>query len=156
MKMNAHRAQQFGLTYIEVMIAAALMSIALVPAIEALHTGMLAGNVLQSSTDEHYAVLARMEEVLAEPFGTLTSAAAATGSQSIPSSYSDAAGPPNRRLVYLALYDAENADGDNDEFTVLDPNLDGDNNPFTGYTGLLWVRVEVQASATSLITLAAL
>ena len=76
-------------------------------------------------------------------------------SQSTPSTYSDAAGPPDRRLVYVALYDVNDADGDGDVFTVLDENLDGDNDPYTGYAGVLWVRVTVEDSVTALESLAA-
>lgn len=147
--------RQSGLTYIEVVIAAALIAIALLPAMDALYTGVHGSGVLQSSSSEHYAVLAKMEAVLAEPFTTLTSAAGTAGSQSVPSSYSDAAGPPDRRVVFVALYDADNADGDGDVFTVLDPNLDGDNNPYTNYTGLLWVHVAAEGSVTSLESLVA-
>ena len=155
MRPRSYHTRQSGVTYIEVMVAAVLIMIALIPAVDALRTGMLGSEILESSSSEHYAVLARMEEVLAEPFGTLTSAASAAGSQSTPSIYSDAVGPPDRRLVFIALYDADNADGDGDVFTVLDPNLDGDNNPYTGYTGLLWVRTEVEGSITSLESLVA-
>ncbi|MDH3408237.1 MAG: hypothetical protein OEN51_02595 [Gammaproteobacteria bacterium] len=155
MRPRSYHNRQSGVTYIEVMVAAVLIMIALIPAVEALRTGMLSSEILESSSSEHYAVLARMEEVLAEPFGTLTSAASAAGSQSTASIYSDAVGPPGRRLVFIALYDADNADGDGDVFTVLDPNLDGDNNPYTGYTGLLWVRTEVEGSITSLESLVA-
>jgi hypothetical protein len=97
-----------------------------------------------------------MEEVLAEPYGTLLGAAAAAGSESTPSSYSDPAGPMDRRLVFIALYDATNADGDGNVFTVPDPDLDGDGNPYTGYADLLWLRVEVEGSITSLESLVAL
>jgi prepilin-type N-terminal cleavage/methylation domain-containing protein len=148
--------RQSGLTYIEVMIAVALLAVALVPAIEALHAGMLGADIQQTVSTSHYAALTRMEEVLAEPYGTLTNAAAAAGNESTPSSYSDAGGAPDRRLVFVALYDADNSDGDGNVFTVPDPNLDGDNNPFTGYTGLLWVRVEIEGSVTSLESLTAL
>lgn len=155
MNRGSSRNRQAGLTLVEVLVAAVLLMAMLVPAMEALRTGMLGNEVLHSTSGEHYAVLSRMEEVLAEPFGTLTSAAAAAGSESTPSSYSDAAGPPDRRLVYVALYDATNADGDGNVFTVLDPDLDGDSNPYTGYTDLLWVRVEVEGSITTLESLVA-
>ena len=89
------------------MIATALIAIALIPALDALYTGALGGAVLRSSSDEHYAVLAMMEEVLAEPYATLTSAAAAAGGPSIPSSYSDVSGSQDRRLVFVALYDGD-------------------------------------------------
>ena len=138
------------------MVATVLIAIALVPAMDALYTGTLGADIYEGSSSEHYASLALMEEVLAEPFSMLTSAAAVAGSQSAPSSYSDAAGTQGRRLVFIALYDADDADGDSNVFTVLDPNLDGDNNPYTGYTGLLWVRVEVEGSITTLESLTAL
>jgi len=147
---------QAGLTYIEVMIATVLVVIALLPAMDGLYTSMRGSDVVASSSNQHYAALALMEDVLAEPFSTLTAAAALAGSQSTPSSYSDAGGTPDRRLVFIALYDADNSDGDGDLFTVPDPNLDGDNNPYTGYTGLLWVRVEVEGSVTMLESLTAL
>jgi Tfp pilus assembly protein PilE len=156
MRRPAFRKRQSGLTLVEVLIASVLLMVVLVPAIEALHTGMLGNDVLQSTSSEHYAVLSEMEEVLAEPYGSLLGAAAAAGNETTPSSYSDAAGPPGRRLVYVALYDASDADGDNNFFTVLDADLDGDNDPYTGYDDLLWVRVEIDGSITYLESLVAL
>lgn len=156
MKAQRHTFRQSGLTYVEVMVAAVLISIALVPAIDALYTGMHASDVYETSSAEHYAALAKIEELLAEPQSLLVAAAAAAGNHTTPSAgYSDAAGSPNRRLVYLALYDTDDADGDGDVFTVPDPNLDGDNDPYTSYAGLLWVRVEVESSVTSFESLAA-
>ena len=155
MNRGSSRNRQAGLTLVEVLVAALLLMIMLVPAMEALRTAMLGNEVLQSTSDQHYAVLSRMEEVLAEPFGVLVSAAAIAGNESTPSSYSDAAGPPDRRLVYVALYDATNADGDGNVFTVLDPDLDGDGSPYTGYADLLWVRIDVEGSITSLESLVA-
>jgi hypothetical protein len=148
--------RQSGLTYVEVLIATVIIVVALVPALEALHTGMLGTQIYTSSSTGHYAATAKMEELLAEQYSALVLAAAAAGDQLTPSSYSDAPATPNRRLVFLGLYDADNADGDNDLFTVLDPNLDGDNNPFTGFTGLVWIRVEVEGSAVALESLSAL
>ena len=147
--------RQGGLTYVEMLIAMVIIVVALVPALEALHTGMLGTQIYQSSTTEYYAATARMEELLAEQHGALVVAAAKAGDQLTPSTYSDAPATPNRRLVFLGLYDADNADGDDDLFTVPDPNLDGDNDPFTGFTGLVWVRVAVEGSATDLESLAA-
>lgn len=155
MRRHPQQQRQSGLTYIEVMVAAALLAIALLPAMDALYTGMLGSDVYESSSKQHYATLALMEEVLAESHGTLTIAAAAAGSQSTPSSYSDASGLSDRRLVFIALYDADDEDGDGKPFTVLDPDVDKDSNPYTGYTGVLWVRVEVEGSITALESLVA-
>ena len=149
------RARQSGLTYVEVLVAAVLIAIALVPALQSLHTGVLASNVHSSSVNQHYAVLARLEEVLAEPQSTLISAAAAAGDYKTPTSYSDAAGAPDRVVVYIALYDVEDGEGNGDQYDVEDPNLDGDGNPFTGYLGPLWVRAEVEGSVIGLETLSA-
>ena len=135
------------------MVATVILAVALVPALKALHTGMLGAEIYDSSSNQHYATLAMMEEVLAEPHATLTAAAAIAGNWKTPSIYSDAAGSPDRRLVYLGLYDANDADGDNNVFTVLDPNLDGDGNPFTGYRDLLWVRVAIEGSIVSVESL---
>ena len=147
--------RQRGLTYVEVLIAMAIIAVALVPALEALHTGMLGTAVLQSSSSQHYAATARMEEVLAEQHGALVTAAALAGTPTTPSIYSDPVASTDRRIVFVALYDADNLDGDDNVFTVLDPNLDGDNDPFTGFTGLIWVRVEVEGSTTAFESLVA-
>lgn len=153
--MIKHRqvTTQTGLTYIEVLVAAALVAIALLPAVDALHTGILGNQVQQSVSDDHYAAIAKMEEVLAEQYHSILGAAAAAAGASTPSSYSDVAGLAARRLVFVALYDGDNADGDNNVFTVLDANLDGDGDPYTGYQELLWVRVEVEGSIGALDSL---
>lgn len=147
--------RQSGLTYVEVMVATAIIAVALIPAIQALQTSMLGSEVYATSTAEQYAALSKMEEVLAEPQSALILAAAKAGSPLSPSSYSDAAAVPVRSLVYLGLYDPDNSDGDGNPFTVADPNLDGDNDPFTGYTDLVWVRVAIEGSVTHIESLSA-
>lgn len=149
------RTRQSGLTYVEVLIAAVLITIALVPATQALRTGMLGAEIQTSATEQHYAVLARIEEVLAEPHSILAAAASVAGNYQTPTSYSDTAGTPDRVVVYIALYDADDADGDGNVYTVPDPNVDGDNNPYTGYIGPLWVRTGVEGSVVALETLTA-
>lgn len=149
------RLRQAGLTYVEVLVAATLLAIALVPAIEALRTGMLGAEVHATTASNHYAALSRMEEVLAEPHSLLLNAAGAAGDYKTPTGYSDAAGSDPRSLVYIGLYDADDADGDGNPFTVPDPNLDGDNDPYTGYVGPLWLQVEIEGSVTILETLTA-
>ena len=70
---------QHGLTYIEVLIAVFVIVVALVPALEALHTGMLGTEIYQSTSAEHYAATAKMEELLTEQHSALIAAAAAAG-----------------------------------------------------------------------------
>ena len=147
--------REAGLTIVEVLVATMLLAIVLVPALDALYTGMRGRDVHATMAAEHYSVLARMELILAEPYTNLLGAAAAAGNFKTPTAYSDPAGPAGRRVVYVALYDADNADGDANGFTVPDPNSDGDNDPYTGYSGTLWVRVEAEGSTTAFESLAA-
>ena len=132
--------REAGISYVEVMIAMALIAIALVPAIDALRTSLGTGSGYATRLTEHYRVAGRLEDVLAEPFQDLDAAAVAAGSETVASSYSDAAGTPDRRLVYLARYDADDADGDGDPFTG-------------GDVGLLWVRVVLEQGGSDLESL---
>lgn len=144
-----------GLSYIEVVVAMALILLALVPMLDSIGAGLIATELNLDVTAEHFRVSGRLEEILAEPYGALLSAAAAAGNRSVPSGYSDAPGTQARRLVYVALYDPENQDGDGDPFTVPDPDADGDADPFTSYAGLLWVRVNIEGAAAALESLSA-
>lgn len=128
-----------GFSYAEILIATALIAIALVPLIEGLSIGLEAGRSHSLLVQQHYHLLGKFEEVLAEPYDSLAASAAAAGSASVPSSYSDAAGSVGRRLVYLADYDVANADGDGD--------------PLTGGDGsVLWVQVIVAGTEARLET----
>jgi len=143
------KSKDRGFSYIEVMVASALIAIALVPALKALQTGIQSTDIHQDLTLQHYQRLQKMEEIDVEPFGTLLAAAKIATNKTTASSYSDASGASNRRLVYLALYDA-----DADPFTVTDPNTDGDNDLYTGSTAnLLWMRVETEGAAQGIETL---
>ncbi len=128
---------QRGFSYIEVLVATVLIAVSLVPALDALQTSILSATVHESSAAAHYNLVSTMEAVMAEPFDAL---AAAASNPATPSPYSEAPGTPERRLVYLAPYDGDNADGDNDAFT--DPD-----------DGLLWVRVAIEGTPQALESL---
>lgn len=132
-----------GLSYLEVLVAVVLVAAALVPALEALRGGLVGAQVHADLATESYRLTGRMEEVLAEPFATLDAEALALGSPTTPSAvYSDPAGTPGRRLVYLSRYDGDNADGDADPFTGVDG-------------GLLRIRVEIELGSHAVETLRA-
>ena len=138
-----------GFSYVEVLVASTLVAIALVPAINALQSGILSTGAHQNLTVQHYQRLQKMAEIQAESYSELLAAAKAATNKSTPTSYSDAAGTNNRRVVYLALYDA-----DADPFTLTDPNADLDNDLYTGSTTrLLWIRIETEGSTQSIETL---
>ncbi len=125
-----------GFSYVEVLVASVIIAVSLVPAMEALHSAMSASEQFTSAVDTHYQRVSKLEEVLAEPYASLLLAAQAAGDADTPTAYSDGVIDPDRRVVYVALYD-----GDVDPFTIVDPDVDGDGNPFTGWDGLLWVQV---------------
>jgi type II secretory pathway pseudopilin PulG len=135
--VSIHRPQQ-GFTYAEVLLSVLLISILLVPALQALNTG-IAG----SSNDlaaRQFELRSKVEEVLANPFGQLYSETYLYGGNtptSVSASYSDAAGTTDRRVVVFYRYDvATNALSSND-------------------TGLLYVNTyyEAEGSANGLSTL---
>jgi len=142
-------SRQHGFSYVEVLVASFLVAIALVPAMDALKTGILSADVHQDLTEGHYSRLKKMAELQAEPFTNLLNAAEVASNNTTATSYSDAAGSANRNLVYIALYDA-----DASPFTITDTNVDGDNDPYTGNTAnLLWVRVMTEGNPQTLETL---
>ena len=145
---------QQGISYVEVLVAIVLVAITLVPALEALQSGIKGADIHEDYVVDHYQLVSKFEEVLAKPFGTLLNESAAVGNSATASSYSDAGGTANRRIVYLSYYDAGDSDGDGDPFTILDANTDGDNNPYTGTDiGLLWVSAEIEGTVHTMETL---
>ena len=139
MSLRARRKpqRQAGYSYVEILIATILIAVSMVPIMDALRNASVGAGIYESYSAQHYSLLAKMEEVLAEPYDSLDAEAAAVGNSTTPTAYSDLASTPERRLVYLAAYDIDNADGDNEPFlTGTDP-------------GVLWVRVEIEGTALS-------
>jgi len=139
--MSRHRTQS-GLTLVEVLITMVLLTILLVPAMRALQTSVTGAEIHADLATDQFRLTSRIEELLAEPFSNLEDAASAAGGPGVATSYSDAAGPPGRLIVYLSLYDGDNADADNDPFTGTDE-------------GLLWIQVEAEDTVHSLQTIRA-
>ena len=124
-----------GFSYIEVLIATALIAVCLAPAIDALQGGIQGAAIHAATTTDDYQLTGKMEAVLAQPFSSLEQAAIAAGGPTVATTYSDGAAAPSRRLVYLAPYDPATA-----TFAAAP-------------TGLLWVRVEIENTAHGLETL---
>lgn len=136
------RRMEAGLTLVEVLVAMALLAVLLVPAMRALQTGVIGADVHSDISSSYYRLTSRLEELLAEPFVDLSDAAIAAGAPTTATSYSEAAGPPGRLLIYLSLYDGDNADADNDPFTGTDSDL-------------LWIRVDIEDTVYTLQTIRA-
>ena len=133
-----------GFSYVEVLIAVVLITLTLIPAMEALQPGIAGTGIHEIIAEDHYQMTARFEQVLAEPFGQLNSAANAVGNPTTPTTYSDvvtyASGRQITRNVFLSRYDGDNADTDNDPFTGTDD-------------GLLWVQVRIAGTGASIESL---
>ena len=139
--MNQRSAKpQRGVSYVEVLVATSLIAISIVPLMNALNASLQTSDTSASSTPLTYYLTAKLDEVLADPYGLLDAAATVAGNESTPSEYSDLAGSTNRRLVFLSRYDADDGDGDGDGFTGTDPDL-------------LWIRVELENSTLAIETM---
>jgi len=133
--------REAGISYIEVLIAMAILAISLVPAIEALSSAQLGSRINGDLQRQHYKMLGKYESMLTVPFSELDSEALLLADASTPSTvFSDNASTEDRRLVYLQRYDADNADGDDDVFTGGDEYM-------------LWLKVEVAGTTVAQETL---
>ena len=132
-------ARQGGLSLAEVLAATVLLAMTVIPASEALRTALRAAESSEEQTVHEYRMRGKLEEVLAEPFAMLAANAAGPATASV---YSDPPGSSVRRLVFIAPYDADNADSDGDPFTGGEP-------------GLLWIEVRLEGRAAAVQTLKA-
>lgn len=133
--------RQAGFSYMELLIATLLIVILLVPALEAMQSGIQGSGIHTELARNQYRMISKMEETLALPFAELLQQAdlVADPTVLIPPPYSDPDGTESRRLVFLARYDGDNADGNG--------------NPFNGTDeGLLWVRVTIEDRPRALET----
>jgi len=135
----SNHCRQRGFSYVEILLSVVLLAILLVPALEALHSG-IAGGGTSSLAARELMLRDKMERVLARPFADLYSETYLPGGNttaSISAPLSDIAGAPDRRNVVLYRYDASTrALSDSD-------------------TGLVFVSVyyEAEGSARALNTL---
>lgn len=125
---------QSGISYVEVLAAVIIIAITVIPATNAIRGSMDVAESDSQATVNHYRLISKLEEVLAEPFSAVSAQAAGPTTATV---YSDTVGSLDRRLVFIATYDGDNADADNDPFTGTDPDL-------------LWVRVEIDGSVAAL------
>ncbi len=125
----------------ELLIATLLIAIMLVPALDAMQSGIQGSGIHTQLARNQYRMISKLEQTLALPFAELLAQADLVADPKIliPAPYSDPAGTASRRLVFLARYDGDDADGDKDPFTGTD-------------AGLLWVRVTIEDSPRALET----
>jgi hypothetical protein len=149
-------AKHIGLSYMEVMVAVFLLMLIIIPLMRSLEWGINTQKVVHKQQDLVWHAQTKLSDVMAEKMTSLIDAASAAGAYTAASSYSDAVATENRRLVYVWYYDINNADADNNPFTIFDANTDSDSNPFTGsdvVMDLVWIKVAVENTSFELVTL---
>lgn len=135
MRLKVPFAQrQYGLSYVEVLASVIIIAVTVMPATNALRGAMHTAETDTAATVNHYRVVQKLEDVLADPFAVVSAQALGPA---IPSAYSDASGSTDRRVVFVSPYDGDNADADNDPFTGTDADL-------------VWVRVEIEGSVVGI------
>ena len=133
--------RQAGLSYMEGLVATALIALPLIPRLDSLKPGLQGSQIHRQKAEVHFALKGKMEQVLAENFHDLDAAATAAGTYTTATSYSDT-GASVPHEVFIWRWDADNADADGDSFTG-------------GEDDLLWVRVATTDGSTELQTLVA-
>lgn len=134
--------RQSGLTYVEILVAMLVLVIGLVPAMDAVRNAVRGTSAHEEYVVAQRRIASRLESVLVESFADLDDAAVAAGGPTVPTAFSDPVATPERLLVFIAAYDGDNADTDNDPFTGTDD-------------GILWVRVAIEDRDYALETVTA-
>lgn len=102
------RPDERGFSYTEVLVSVVLLAVLLVPALEALQSG-IAGSQGASLSTRQLMLRDKMERVLAKPFAELYAETYRPGgntASSVSTAFSDPAGTPGRRNVVLYRHDA--------------------------------------------------
>lgn len=134
------RSNTGGFAYVEVLVAAAVLVIALVPAGDGIRAAARQAEYARLLIPQHYRALQALETSREQRFADLLAEASAT-SGSTPSKWSDAAGSSYRRLVYVSRIDFDNADRDNNLNTGIDLDV-------------VRINVQVQGTPISIFALA--
>ena len=144
MRTRYKHSKMSGFSLVEVLVSVVLIAIVLVPAMEALLPGIQGSGIHETRSEDHYRLMGKIEETLAEPFASLDAAAITASNPTTPTIYSDDFTYPNgrqiRRNIFISRYDGDNADADDDPFTGTDE-------------GLLWVQGVIAGSSLSFETL---
>jgi type II secretory pathway pseudopilin PulG len=107
------RRLERGFSYVEVLVSVVLLGVLLVPALEALQSG-ISGTQAAALARRDLALRDKMERVLAKPFVELYAQTYATGgntTNAVSATLSDPPGSPYRRNVVLYRYDGASLTG---------------------------------------------
>jgi hypothetical protein len=101
------RFSQAGFSYAEVLMSVLLLAILLVPALQAMSSGIAGSG--SNLANRQLRLRSKMEEVLSSPFGELYAETYLVGgntASSVSSAQSDASGAVDRRVVVLYRFDS--------------------------------------------------
>lgn len=139
-----------GFSYIEALVALIILSVALIPAIDALKVGFSAirqdvsldSNGVEINVSDHQALINKMEALRALIHGTSLGqlANSPSGTSTAHGTLSDPLGTEPRCLVYTSWYKPEG-------ITTADRFVSSN-------TGLLWIKVQISGKDAELVSLA--
>jgi Tfp pilus assembly protein PilV len=136
-------SNQYGFSYMEVLLSVVLMAVLLVPAMQALDNAISGGS--NNFAARQLNLRNKMEEVLSKPYNSLydqTSVSGGNTTSSISASLSDASGATDRRVVTIYRYDtASNALSATDTgvlYVSVYYEADGSTNALNTLVGRWW------------------
>ena len=118
---SGHKHSHSGYAYLEVLIAALVLSIALVSASDALREVVRHTQQVRTLMQTNYSAQALLETVLTKPYTTLAAELSVTAPEA--SSFSDPVATPQRRIIYILPFDADNADADDNHFSGAESHM---------------------------------
>lgn len=137
------RYRPSGFAYVEVLVSVVLLSVLLVPAMNALTTGIRGSSVELAA--RHLNLRNKMEAVLSQPFSKIYAETYLTGgntTSSVSVAYSDAAGTPNRRVVVFYRYSVSTKNRTTNNSNLLYVSVyyesDGPNGALNSLAGKWW------------------
>ena len=105
--LRERRRAARGFSYVEILVSVLLLAILLVPALDSLSSAIRGGDSQLAA--RQLDLRNKMEETLSKPFGALyaqTYLSGANTTTSVSTTFSDAAGVADRRVVVLYRFDA--------------------------------------------------
>lgn len=114
---------QSGFTYLEILVAATVLALGLIPAVSALQTATQGSAVVKDFDAQLLRMSSTMEEILAQPYSQIYSLHQPLTAGVVSTLWSDADESASRIVVYIEPYDADNLDADDDVLTGTDDGI---------------------------------
>ncbi|MFK8017947.1 MAG: type II secretion system protein [Gammaproteobacteria bacterium] len=133
--MNSNSCQR-GVSYTEVLVAIVLISLIALPTAQSIQSALTSARQSIDDANHRFALQSLLETTLVDDFASLSSRAGGSTTPAASSALADG----ETLDLYIASWDIDNADGDDDPFSGADDEV-------------LWVRVQLRGTRLTLSTL---